>query len=107
MPRAKSARDRTAERAAAIFYGACLLAIALLFSALWGAVARDRRLLHPEVSDDEVNAIVIASSPSIAFYAGTIALAIVAPRAAAVGYLLIAVVSVLRVRGDEVAAEPA
>jgi hypothetical protein len=84
-----------------------LLVIALLFSALWGAVARDREPLQPEVTDDEVSAILIASSPSLAFYAGAIALAIVAPRAAAFGYLLIAVVSILRVRGDEVAAEPA
>jgi uncharacterized membrane protein len=92
--------------AEAIFYGACLLAIAVLFSALWAAVARDRRLLKPEVTDEEVNSILIASSPSIGFYAGAIALAIVAPRVAAIGYLLIAVLSVLRVRGDEVAAEP-
>jgi hypothetical protein len=79
----------------------------LLFSALWGAVARDRQLLHPEVSDDEVNAILLATSPGIGFYGGAIALAIVAPRAASFGYLVIAVVSVLRVRGDEVAPEPA
>jgi uncharacterized membrane protein len=104
---AEAIRNKSAERAAAIFYGACLLAIALLFSALWAAVARDRELLQPEVSDDEVKAILLASSPSIGFYAGVTALAIVAPRAAAFGYLLIAVVSVLRVRGDEVEAEPA
>jgi uncharacterized membrane protein len=104
---AEAIRDKSAERAAAIFYGACLLAIAVLFSALWAAVARDRRLLKPEVTDEEVNSILIASSPSIGFYAGAIAVAIVAPRAAAIGYLLIAVLSVLRVRGDEVAAEPA
>ena len=58
------------------------------------------------MSEDEVNAILLASSPSIGFYAGTIALAIVVPRAAAFGYLLIAVGLALRVRGDEVAAEP-
>jgi TMEM175 potassium channel family protein len=104
---AEAIRDESAERAAAIFYGVCLLAIALLFSALWGAVARDRELLKPDVSDEEVKAILLASSPSIGFYAGAIALAIVAPQAAAFGYLLIAVVAVLRVRGDEAAAEPA
>ncbi len=98
--------DVSAERAAAIFYGTALLAIALLFSALWGAVATDRKLLKPEVTDDEVNAILLATSPSIAFYAGTIGLAIVLPRAAAFGYLLIAVFGVLRVRGDEVSPEP-
>jgi uncharacterized membrane protein len=104
---AEAIRDQSAERAAAIFYGTCLLAIALLFSALWGAVARDRRLLKAEVSENEVNAILLAASPSIGFYAGAIALAIVAPRAAAFGYLLIALVALLRVHGDEVAAEPA
>ncbi|HWN21493.1 MAG TPA: hypothetical protein VNP93_05935 [Gaiellaceae bacterium] len=55
----------------------------------------------------EIKAILLASSPSIGFYGGAIALAIVAPRAAAFGYLVIAVVAVLRVHGDEVAAEPA
>jgi len=104
---ADAIRDESAERTAAIFYGACLLAIALLFSALWGAVVRDRELLEPEVSDDEVNAILRAASPSIGFYAGAIALAVVAPRVAALGYLLIAFVGVLRARGDETVAEPA
>jgi uncharacterized membrane protein len=104
---AEAIRDQSAERAAAIFYGACLLAIALLFSALWGAVARDRELVKPEVTDDEVNAILLASSPSIGLYGGAIALAIVAPRAAALGYLLIAIFAALRVRGDEPAAAPA
>ena len=105
---ADAIRDESAERAAAIFYGLSLLAIALLFSALWGVVARDRRLLKAEVSDAEVNAILVASSPSIGFYAGAIALAIVAPQVAAFGYLAIAVVGVLRARGDETAPpEPA
>ena len=59
------------------------------------------------MTNDEVSAILLATSPNIGFYAGAIALAIVAPRAAAFGYLVIAVVSVLRVRGDEVTPEPA
>jgi uncharacterized membrane protein YdbT with pleckstrin-like domain len=77
------------------------------FSPLRGAVARDRELLRPEVSGDEIGKILVASSPSIGFYAAAIALAIVAPRAAAFGYLVIAVVAALRVPGDEVPAEPA
>ena len=58
------------------------------------------------MSDEEVNAILRAVSPSIGFYAATIALAIVAPRAAAFGYLVIAVAGILRVRGDEPAVQP-
>ena len=42
---AEAIRDDSAERAAADLLGACLLVIALLFSALWGAVALDRALL--------------------------------------------------------------
>jgi uncharacterized membrane protein len=104
---AEAIHDRNAERAAAIFYGLNLLAIALLFTALWAAVMRDRELLRPDVGDDEVRAIMLAASPSIGFYGGAIALAIVAPRAAAIGYLLIAVLGVVRVRGDQNVAEPA
>jgi uncharacterized membrane protein len=89
-----------AERAAVIFYGGSLLVISILFGALWGSVARDRHLLRPEVSEKEFNAIALATAPSIGFYVGVIVLAIVAPRIAAFGYLVIAVVAVLRARGD-------
>jgi hypothetical protein len=44
---------------------------------------------------------------ALGLYAAAIALAVVAPRAAAFGYLLIAVAVALRVRADEPAAEPA
>ncbi len=103
---ADAIRDQSAERAAAIFYGLSLLVIALVFGALWGAVARDRELLKPEVSDEEVKAILLATTPKIGLFAAAIALAVVAPRAAAIGYLVIAAVGVLRVRGDQPAAEP-
>jgi uncharacterized membrane protein len=91
-----------AERAAVIFYGLNLLAISTLFGALWGTVARDRELLKPDVSDAEVRAVLTAATPNIGFYVGATVIAVVAPRIAAIGYLVIAIVVVLRVRGDEV-----
>ena len=91
----------SAERAAAVFYGLTLLAAAALVSALWGAVAADRELLRPDVDDEEVRVIVVAASPNLAFYAGATAVAIVAPKVAAFGYLVIALIAVLRARGDE------
>jgi uncharacterized membrane protein len=103
---ADAIRDESAERAAVIFYGLCLLVISVLFAALWGTVARNRDLLRPDVTEEEVNAILLRASPNIGFYVGVTALAIVAPRVAAIGYLVIAVVGVLRVRGDEPATEP-
>jgi TMEM175 potassium channel family protein len=104
---ADTIRNEDAERAAVIFYGLSLLAISALFGTLWGTIARDRELLKPEVTDKEVNAILVAATPSIGFYVGATALAIVAPRVAAFGYLVIAVLSVLRARGDQPAAEAA
>ena len=50
--------------------------------------------------EKEFNAIALAAGPNIGFYVGVIVLAIFAPRVAAVGYLLVAVVAVLRARGD-------
>jgi TMEM175 potassium channel family protein len=97
---AEAIQSVEAERAAVIFYGGSLLVISFLFSALWGSVARDRHLLRPEVSEKEFTAIALAAAPNVGFYAGVIVVAIVAPRIAAVGYLVIAVVAVLRARGD-------
>jgi uncharacterized membrane protein len=103
---AEAFHSPSAERAAVVFYGVCLLAISSLFGALWGAAAADRALLEPEVTDDEVRAILVATSPSIAFYVGVTVVAIVAPRVAALGFLAIAVVAVLRARSDEPSAVP-
>ena len=93
---AEGIHETDAERAAVIFYGATLLVISLLINALWGAVMRDRDLLEPEVSEQEINAILLAVTPSLGFYVGVIVLAIFAPKVAAFGYLVIAIVAVLR-----------
>jgi uncharacterized membrane protein len=99
---AEAIRDPHAERVAVIFYGATLLVISILIGALWGTAARDRHLLRPEVTEQEINTILLAATPSIGFYVVFTTLAIVAPRVAAFGYLVVAVVSVLRAHGDEV-----
>jgi TMEM175 potassium channel family protein len=104
---AEAIHDKDAERAAVIFYGAILLVISLLLAAIWASVARDRDLLKPEVSEQEVNAILLATTPNIGFYVGVIVLAFVAPRAAAFGYLVTAIIAVLRARSDETEAATA
>ncbi len=100
---AEAIHNTDAERAAVIFYGATLLIISSLFSALWGSVARDRHLLRPEVTEQEFRAIAVATTPTVGFYIGFIALAFIAPRVAAVGYLVVAIVTVLRAQGDRAA----
>jgi uncharacterized membrane protein len=99
---AEAIRSDSAERPAVIFYGLNLLVISALFSALWGSVVRDRKLLKPEVSEAEVRAILVAATPNLGFYVGATILAIILPKVAAIGYLAIAVLLVLRARGDEV-----
>jgi uncharacterized membrane protein len=104
---AEAIRDPDAERAAVIFYGATLFVISLLVWTLWASAARSRDLVRPEVGDDEAAAILRATTPSLGFYGALIAFAIVAPQVAAVGYLVVAVIAVLRARGDTlVAPEP-
>jgi len=98
---AESIHDRDAERAAVIFYGATLLVISLLFGAIGGTIIRDRSLLKAEVSEQEINAILVAATPTLGFYVGVIVLAIFAPQVAAFGYLVTAIVAVLRARGDQ------
>jgi uncharacterized membrane protein len=101
---AEAIHKTDAERAAVIFYGGTLLAISLLLSALWGAIARNRELLEPEVSEQEINKLLVATTPNIGFSVGVIVLAVFAPKVAAFGYLVIAIVAVLRVRGDQTTA---
>ena len=91
---AEAIRNSSAERAAVIFYGASLLVIS------WAAVASDRSLLKPDVSEKEVDAISRATTPNLGFYVGVIVLAFIAPKVAAFGYLAIAIVALVRARGD-------
>ncbi len=97
----------SAERAAVVFFGLVLLAISVTISALWRYVARHRDLLEPGVTDEEVKAMTLVTTPSIGFYAVIVGLAFLVPQVAAFGYLLIAVVAVFRQHGDRGAASAA
>jgi hypothetical protein len=81
--------------------------ISLLLGALSAAITRDRGLLEPGVSEQDMSAIFAATTPTLGFYVGVIVLAIFAPRVAPFGYLAIAVVAVLRAHGDKTPATPA
>jgi uncharacterized membrane protein len=98
---AEALHEADATRAAVIFYGAALFATSLLLSLLWGSVVYDRKLLMPEVDEKEVRGIALAATPTIGFYVAIIALAIIAPRVAAFGYVVVAIVGLLRAYGDQ------
>jgi uncharacterized membrane protein len=95
---AEAIRNTDAERAAVIFYGLWLLVISIVLGALWATIARDPELLEPGVSEEEVKAILVQTTPGLGFYAAVILLAIFAPKVAAFGYLVIAIVAVASVR---------
>jgi uncharacterized membrane protein len=103
----EAVRDRPAERASVVFYGATLFATSLLLSALWGSIARDRRLLKPEVTDREVNELLLVTAPSMGLYLVALAVAIISPISAAFLFLVIAAVAVLRAPADRETAPPA
>jgi len=104
---AQAIRDANAERTAVIFYGLTLVAVSLTIAALWSAVARDRRLLKPGLSEQEIGAVGRATAPNLGLQLGATAVAIPFPRLAAFMYLVIAVVFVFRARPDEQGGEEA
>lgn len=93
----------SAERVAAVFYGVALLAIAIVVAVLWRYIATHRALLRDDVTEEEISTLTAQTAPNIGFYAAIIVLAIFAPQVAAWGYLVIALVSVFRQRGDRTA----
>jgi uncharacterized membrane protein len=97
---AEAILDSSAERAAVIFYGSALMVILLLVAAMWRAVAARRELLRPEVGDQEVDRILRGTAPSLGSYIAVTLVAIIAPHVAAFGYLLIAIMLVVRARGS-------
>ena len=101
---AEAITSTDAERAAVVFYGAVLLVISLLVAVLWRAAAGDPGLLEADVDPMEIKEIARASSPSFVFYGGVMVVALVAPPAAAFGYLAIAVAAVMTARGEAPAA---
>lgn len=91
-----AAIDETqAERAAVIFYGATLFAVSALFTVM-GRYVVSRKELVVAGRAEEIEALNARLAPSLGFYAAILALAVVAPAAAAFGFLAVALLAVLR-----------
>ena len=101
---AEAIRNSGAERAAVLFYGCNLLVISALMGALWAVAARHRELVHPDVSDQEVQQLLRATTPDLGFYVTVSVIALLAPHVAVWGYLVIGIRLVTRARSDDVAA---
>jgi uncharacterized membrane protein len=86
---AEYTRSIRAERVAATLYGITLLVTASIVSLLWRYAVR-AELVRPNMADDEVHTLTKRFSPSLAGYVAMIALSLVVPRAALIGYFAIA-----------------
>lgn len=98
---AEAIRNVHAERTAVVFYGLALFAVSALMTALRASTVRDRQLLKPQVSEQQIAAVTRTAMPNTILLLAALLLAIIVPRAAVIGYLVIAVGVVLRARGDE------
>ena len=98
---AEAIRNVHAERTAVVFYGVALFAVSALMGALRTSTVRDRQLLKPQVNEQQIAALTRAATPDALLLLAALLLAIIVPRAAVIGYLVIAVGVVLRARGDE------
>ncbi len=96
---AEALRITSAERGAVIFYGCCLLISSLLLNAIWRVVAARPQLLQPNVPDSEIREILRATTPNLGFYLFVMLIAIVAPRASAFGYLVVAITLIVPIPG--------
>jgi uncharacterized membrane protein len=88
-----------AERTAVIFYGATLLVISVLITAIM-RYASSRPDLVEEEGRDQVVELAAQAKPKFGFYVVVLALALLSPKVAAFGFLAIAVYAILRVPGE-------
>jgi uncharacterized membrane protein len=106
---AQALGNEEAERAAVLFYGATLLAISLVLGALWRGIVSDKSLIAASDADkmEDFKALGGAIIPGIVLYVVATAIAFVAPTLGVWGYLLIALVLLVRVHPRKEAADRA
>jgi len=85
----------SAERAAVLFYGATLLAISAIITAIGRYVMRHSDLLAEGVQREEIKSVTARATPSVAFYGLLLALAVLVPQIAVFGLLAVAVLVAL------------
>jgi len=95
---AEAIDSHDAERAAVIFYGATLLVISVLVTALVRYAGSQPELIEEEGRDDAV-ALAAGARPALGLYVVVLALAFIAPKVAAFGFLAIALFMIMRARG--------
>jgi uncharacterized membrane protein len=78
------------ERTAALAYGITFVIMAVIFQLLWRWIATGRRLIRPEIPQEDVDDITRTFVPGIPIYAGATLVAFASPIASIILYLAIA-----------------
>jgi uncharacterized membrane protein len=91
---AEAISSTSAERVAVLFYGATLLAISVIVSAMGRYVAARDALRLEGVTPSDMRTVVALAEPSLGFYVSLLVLAVFVPRIAAFGLLAVAAVTV-------------
>lgn len=78
------------EQTAALAYGITFVVMAVIFQLLWRWMATGRRLIRPEIPQEELDDITRTFAPGIPIYAGATLVALASPLASIVLYLAIA-----------------
>jgi len=79
-----------AERVATTLYGITLLLTSVLVSVLWRYAVREQ-LVRPDANDEEIQVLTKRLTPGLAAYVVLIAVGLILPRVAVLGYLVIAI----------------
>lgn len=87
--------DLDAERAAVLFYGATLLVISVIMTAMWTYAARRPELLVDGVAPTELRRVSARTRPTLTFYGLILLLAALAPRVAAFGFLAVSMAAIM------------
>ncbi len=91
---AEAISSTSAERVAVLFYGATLLAISAIVSALGRYVAAREGLRVDGVTSSDVRTVVALAEPSLGFYVFLLVFAVFAPQLAAFGLLAVAAATI-------------
>jgi TMEM175 potassium channel family protein len=83
-------REGQNEETAALAYGITFVIMAVVFQLLWRWMATGRRLIRPEIPQEDVDDITRTFAPGIPIYAGATLVALVSPIASVALYLAIA-----------------
>ena len=91
---AEAISSTSAERVAVLFYGATLLAISAIVSAMGRYVAAREGLRVDGVTSSDVRTVVALAEPSLGFYVFLLVFAVFAPQLAAFGLLAVAAATI-------------